>query len=370
MSVECERVGGINLSQGVCDMPTPEPVCHGAISAIQGGQNSYTRHDGVAELRQAIAAKMHAFNKIEADPETEVVVSAGSTGAFYCACMALLNPGDEIVIFEPYYGYHIQTILAVDAVPVYVKMSPPDWSYRIEDVQAAISPKTKGIMINTPANPSGKVFSERELTELLQLAEKHDLFVFTDEIYEYITYDGLKHISPGSLPGAKDRVVTISGFSKTFSITGWRIGYSVCRPDWAQMIGYMSDLVYVCAPSALQFGAATGLLRLSRSYYEELCGSLLKKRDQICSALSAARLTPYKPAGAYYVLADISRVPGNSSKERAMRLLADTSVACVPGEAFFDRSEDGDSLARFCYAKPDNALDEACARLHSWNGRK
>lgn len=362
MSIECEKVGGINLAQGVCDTEVPLPVRRGAQRAIDAGVNSYTRYDGLKELREAIAAKMRAYNGIDADPETEITVSAGSTGAFYCACLALLNPGDEVILFEPYYGYHLNTILAVEAVPTYVTMHPPDWSFDPEDLERVATERTKGIVVNTPANPSGKVFSRDELVAILEFARRHDLFVFTDEIYEYFLYDGRTHISPGSLPGAWERTITISGFSKTYSITGWRIGYSVCQSRWAQMIGYMNDLIYVCAPAPLQCGAASGIRELTPEFYTELAREYTSKRDRICEALDKAGLTPYVPQGAYYVLADASRLPGSNSKDRAMHLLEAVGVASVPGEAFFHGSE-GDTLLRFCFAKNDAELDEACRRI-------
>ena len=367
MSVECEAVGGINLSQGVCDMPTPPAVRAGAIQAIRSSRNSYSRHDGVAELRKAIARKLKSFNGLSYDPETEIVVSGGSTGAFYSACLALLNPGDEVIVFEPYYGYHIQTLLAVEAVPVYVRMKPPRWDCDAAEVLRACTPRTKAILINTPANPTGKVFRREELQDLVAIARKKDLFIFTDEIYEHITYDGKEHISPAALPGAWERTITISGFSKTFSITGWRLGYAASDAKWARLIGFMSDLVYVCPPTPLQYGAAQGLTQLGESYYDGLRESLRKMRDELCSALRACGLTPYIPEGAYYVLADISRIPGRTGKERAMRLLERTKVACVPGEAFFSRPKDGYDLARFCYAKTSRELARACAALKNWN---
>lgn len=369
MSVECDKVCGINLSQGVCDMPVPVPVKRAAQRAIDAGLNTYTRHDGIEELRRAIAAKLRSHNDIKADPETEIVVSAGATGAFYCACLALLNPGDEVIIFEPYYGYHVITLRAVEAKPVYVKLRPPNWDFSLAELEKAVTKRTKGIMINTPCNPSGKVFTREELKALAKFAVRHDLIVFTDEIYEYMLYDGRKHISPGSLPELKSRVVTISGFSKMFSVTGWRLGYSACRADWAKMIGYMNDMVYVCAPSPLQAGAAAGLRKLGRAFYREMEEDLTLKRDLICAALEKAGLPPYKPQGAYYVLADVSRLPGKTSKDKAMRLLRSTGVACVPGEAFYDRPEDGDNIARFCYAKPLASLKEACRRLAA-HGKK
>lgn len=362
MSIECEKVGGINLAQGVCDTEAPLPVRCGAQVAIDKGVNSYTRFDGLAELRKAIARKMQEYNGIAADPETEITVSAGSTGAFYCACLALLDAGDEVIVFEPYYGYHVNTLEAVGAVPSYVTMHAPDWTFSREEVERVITPRTKGIMVNTPANPSGKVFTLAELGWIADIASRHDLFIFTDEIYEYFLYDGRKHISPGSLPGMTKRAVTISGFSKTFSITGWRIGYSVSDGRWAHMIGYMNDLVYVCAPAPLQYGVATGIGELKAIFYRELAAEYARKRDRICSALRRAGCPPSVPQGAYYVLADVSRLPGGSSKEKAMYLLSRTGVASVPGQAFFHGSG-GENLLRFCFAKNGAELEEACQRI-------
>jgi aminotransferase len=334
MTIECEKVHGINLAQGVCDIGVPEPVADGARDAIYGGINSYTRYDGLAGLRQAIALKMKNFNGIVADPETEVTVSAGSTGALYCAAMALLDEGDEVILFEPYYGYHVNTFLAVGVKPVYVKMRCPGWTFTPEDLEKAVTPRTKGIMVCTPSNPCGKVFSENEIRWIADFAVKHDIFVFTDEIYEYFTYDGRKHISPGSLSEIAGRTITISGYSKTFSITGWRIGYSVAKKQWADMTGYINDLIYVCAPAPLQSGVAAGIRELDASYYRQLCAEFEAKRNMLCDALARAGFTPDVPQGSYYILANVSRLPGQTSKERAMHLLRKTGVAGVPGEAF------------------------------------
>lgn len=362
MHIECEKVHGINLSQGVCDTEVPLPVRVGAHKAIEAGINSYTRYDGRAELREAIAKKMKEYNGITADPESEIIVSAGSTGSFYCACLALLDPSDEVIVFEPYYGYHISTLLAGGARPAYIRLQPPDWTFSKMDLERAITPKTRSILINTPANPSGKVFGRTELEWIADAAIRHDLFVFTDEIYEYFLYDGRRHISPGSFPGLGDRTITISGFSKTFSITGWRIGYSVSQARWAQMIGYLNDLVYVCAPAPLQMGVANGILELGSEYYLDLCRQYAAKRDKICSALEKAGLAPCVPQGAYYVLADVTGFPGTTSKDKAMRILAQTGVAGVPDNAFFH--EPGErQFVRFCFAKEDPVLDDACRRL-------
>jgi aminotransferase len=362
MSIECDLINGINLSQGVCDLEVPAAVRQGAKEAMDAGINTYTRYDGLVELREAIAHKQRLFTGMEVDPETEIIVSAGTTGAFYCACLALLDPGDEVILFEPYYGYHVSTLVATQAVPVYVRMAPPTWTFSDQDLEKVLSPKTRGIMINTPANPSGKVFSQEDLERLAAFAARHDLFIFTDEIYEHFVYDGREHIPPATLPGMKERTITIAGVSKTFSITGWRVGYSISDAKWTQAIGYFNDLVYVCAPAPLQMGVARGLRQLTTDYYEKLAKEYVNKRDKICAALATAGLLPYQPQGAYYVLADISRIPGASSKEKAMNLLRQSGVACVPGEAFY-HDDAGENLARFCFAKEDAVLDEACRRI-------
>jgi aminotransferase len=362
MSLECERVGGVNLSQGVCDTPVPAEVADGVAEGIAAGFNIYTRHDGIDALRKAIATKAAAYNGLAPDPETEVVVSGGSTGAFYCACLALLDPGDEVILFEPYYGYHLNTLLSVEVKPSFVSMQAPDWTFTEADLERAVSPRTRGLMINTPGNPSGKVFTRAELELIGAFAERHDLFVFTDEIYEHFLYDGRVHVSPATVPSLANRTITISGFSKTFSITGWRIGYAIADARWAKMIGFYNDLVYVCAPAPLQYAVARGLGQLDRTYYQSLATEYAGKRDQICNALNEIGLIPSVPQGAYYVLADASRLPGRTSKDRAMYLLEKTGVASVPGEAFF-QSERGHAFVRFCYAKSDADLDNACERL-------
>lgn len=362
MSIECDKLGGINLAQGLGDLPVPAEVEQGVVEAMKKGINQYTRYDGLPELRQAIASKTERYNNIKVDPETNIVVSAGATGAFYSACLALLNPGDEVIIFEPYYGYHVNTLLAVGAIPRYVRLAPPLWTFNIDELEKIVTPQTKGIMICTPANPCGKVFSHDELEQLADFSIKHDLFVFTDEIYEYITYDGNKHLSPGSLPQIFDRTITISGYSKTYSITGWRIGYCLCQAKWKEMVGYINDLVYVCAPAPLQYGVARGIEEITDGFYQTLSEKYKDKRDRLCDALGAVGLTPYIPQGAYYVLADVSSVPGDTSKDKAVFILKQTGVACVPGSAFFHDGA-GDNLARFCFAKNNETLNEACFKL-------
>ena len=362
MTQACVKAKGLNMAQGVCDTPVPPVVLRAAAQAMEHGKNVYSRFDGLPELRQAIAKKLTQYNGIMADPETDVTVSAGATGAFHCACLGLLNPGDEVVLFEPYYQYHISALLAVEAVPVTVKMRAPDWTFSPAEVERSITPSTKAIIVNSPGNPSGKVFSRQELENIAAIAQQYDLLVFTDEIYEYFLYDGLTHVSLATLPGMADRTITVGGYSKTFSITGWRIGYSVAAAPWAQVIGAMNDLLYVCAPTPLQAGVAVGIQELPDLFYRELARDYQQKRDRFCQALLNAGLTPSVPQGAYYVLADVSRLPGSTGKERAMFLLETIGLAGVPGEAFFS-GPDGRQFIRFSYAKIDSDINDACRRL-------
>jgi aminotransferase len=368
MSIECEKYDGINLSQGVCDLEVPSIVANGAKQAIDDGINSYTRYDGLNELREAIAKRQKVFSGMEIDPEKEIVVSSGATGALFSALLALLSAGDEVIVFEPYYGYHATNLVSTQVVPVYVPMTPPDWTFTREALDKVVTDKTKAILINTPGNPTGKVFSMEELTVISDFACENDLFVFTDEIYEYFVYDDQKHIPPASLPGMRERTIMVSGLSKTYSITGWRIGYCICDARWSTAIGYFSDMLYACAPAPLQMGVARGLMEIGPEFYKNISNDYQKKRDRICSALHTAGLTPFVPQGAYYVLCDISRIPGDSGKEKAMHLLKKSGVASVPGEAFYHDNA-GENLARFCFAKEDSILDEACRRIESFGKR-
>jgi aminotransferase len=362
MSVACDAIGGINLAQGVCDTPVPAPVEAEAIAAIHAGYNIYTRLDGIDRLRNAISAKQQRDYALTYDPETEVLVSSGATGGFHAAVMALINPGDEVLLFEPFYGYHVSTLKSLRINPVLVPLADPDFALDTDALKAAITPRTRAIVINTPANPSGKVFTQAELESIAALAIEHDLFVLTDEIYEYFVYDAARHISPATLPRMRERTIVLSGFSKTFSVTGWRLGYVTADVKWMPAISYFHDLTYVCAPSALQHGAAAGLEQLPPSFYIELAAAHQDKRARILAALHAAGLEPTTPAGAYYVLADATRLPGKNAAEKARKLLAATGVASVAGSAFF-RPGRGDNLLRFCFAKQDHDLNEACERL-------
>jgi aminotransferase len=362
MTVECDRMGGVNLAQGVCDTEVPEVVAEGAIRAIRDGLNIYTRLDGIARLRAAIAAKAERTLGLAVDPEREVLVTNGATGAFYAAAMALLNPGDEVLLFEPFYGYHVNTLKSLRVMPVAVALEAPEWRLDLEAVRAAITPRTRAMLINTPSNPSGKVFTRTELEGLAEIAEEFDLFVFTDEIYEHFIYGGAKHVSPATIPGMRERTILMSGFSKTFSVTGWRVGYLIADAKWVGSIGYFHDLTYVCAPAPLQQGCADGVEKLGAEFYEGLAREHKEKRTMIVEALRAAGMMPQVPDGAYYVLASAGNLPGATAAEKARALLAKTGVASVAGSAFF-RPGGGEDLLRFCFAKRDGDLAEACRRL-------
>ena len=365
MTVECDRIGGVNLAQGVCDTEVPSSVVENAIKAIHDGHNIYTRLDGITPLRQAIARKLAHYNGITVDPDSEVLVTSGATGALYATCLALFDPGDEVVLFEPFYGYHVNTLLSLRIQPKAVAMAMHTWEIDFDALLAAITPRTRAIIVNSPSNPCGKVFTRAELEQIAALAEEHDLFILTDEIYEYFLFDGTEHVSPGSLPGMAERTITISGLSKTFSITGWRIGYLAGDKRWLGSIGYFHDLTYVCAPSPFQYGSSAGLVELTDTFYAEMAAEYQAKRDLLCGALQDAGFTPSIPRGAYYVLADVRSVPGATAKEKARNLLKETGVAAVAGTAFFTGGR-GEDILRFCFAKRDEDLKRACDALRNY----
>ena len=363
MTRECEKVGGINLGQGICDLPTHPLVRDGAIAAIRENKSTYSFPEGTATLRRAIADKVLCVNGIAADPDNDIVVTIGATGAFTATLMALLDPGDAIILFEPYYGYHLNTALLAGLVPQFVTLDLPKFAVDEARLRSAVTPATRAIVVCSPANPSGKMFTLTELETIAKVAREHDLLVITDEIYEYFRYDGRTHVSPATVGGLGDRTVSIMGLSKTFSITGWRLGYAVARAELARPIALVNDVYYVCAPTPLQLGAAAGFAA-PPSYFEELRSSYQNKRDMICEALEAARLSPVVPEGAYYVLADLSRTSFDRSLDAALALLDRAKVASIAGTAFFE-SAVGERFLRFCFAKEDDVLADACARIRA-----
>jgi aminotransferase len=364
MTRECERVGGINLGQGICDLSTPPLVRDGAIEAIRAGKSSYSFAEGIQPLREAIARKLERDNGLAADPKTEIVVTAGSSGAYASALFALLDPGDGILLFEPYYGYHLNTAIVAGLEPQFLSLAPPRFRLEEAALRAALKPNTRAVVVCSPSNPCGRMFDESELRMLAKVAEERDLLVITDEIYEYIRYDGRAHVSPASIGSLRDRTVTIMGLSKTFSITGWRLGYAVAREEMARAIALVHDLFFICAPTPLQHGVAEGF-RAPKSYFEDLQHQFARKREWTCAALAQANLDPIVPEGAYYVLADVSKLGFATARDAAMAILEQTKVATVPGTSFFQGGA-GENLLRVCYAKEDDVLRDACARLSAF----
>jgi aminotransferase len=363
MTRECVRLGGINMGQGICDLPTPPQILSATAEAILADRHStYSKFEGLDALREQVARKSAGFNKTPVDPDSEVIVTIGATGALASVVQALFNPGDEIVVFEPYYGYHVNTLLVGGVTPRFVTLQAPEWSLDRAAIEAAITPRTRAILFSNPTNPSGKVYTRDELKIIGDLCIAHDLLAITDEIYEYIVYDGQEHISLASLPNMRDRTITMSGFSKTFSITGWRLGTITAPAHLAQPIGLINDLFYVCAPTPLQYGVAHGLATIPEQYYRDMSRDYEEKRDFFCEALIKAGLPPVVPTGAYYVLVDVTSLNQPDGLAAAMHILERGGVASVAGSAFYS-SSGGDQLVRFCYAKDWDTLRDAAARL-------
>jgi len=360
-SAICAAMNGVNLSQGVCDQPAPDEVKDAAKQAIDDDHATYTNLRGTIELRQAIAKKMREFNGIECDPETDVAVSVGSAGCFACAVLSTLNAGDECVVFSPFYSYHVNLLTLLDMGVRYVDLKPPDWSYDPAQLESAFTDRTKMILVCTPSNPTGKVFSDAELEHIATLANKHNAWIVTDEIYEYITY-GCEHISVGRFPDVRSRTLTISGASKTYAVTGWRVGYTVGPAEIIERMAVVNDLFYICAPAPLQYGVQAGL-GLPEAYYDQMRADYSAKRDLLVDTLRDIGFTPFVPDGSYYLLASFERGRWPSATAATEAILEKVGVATVPGPAFYRKPADGDNQLRFCYAKQMSDLEEACRRL-------
>jgi aminotransferase len=349
MSILCNEKNGLNMAQGLCDLEVPHPVVEGAKEAIDRGKNVYTSAYGNYKLRVAIAKKQNDFydQGIEVD---NVLVSLGATGAFYATAMSLLNEGDEVILFEPYYGYHVATLESIGCKIKYIRTTPPAYEIDFENLKDQISEDTKAILICNPSNPSGKVYTKEELQKLSEIINQNDLFLFSDEMYEHFIYDGLTFVSALSIESLKERTVVISGFSKIYSITGWRLGYAITQKEIVDAASAFNDLIYVCPPAPLQNGVLKGLNELPRSYYENVAKEHQKKRDKFIKALNDAGLSAEYVKGAYYVLADISKLEGEDDKQKVVNLLERTGIAAVPARAFYQDNK-GINLARFCFSK-------------------
>ncbi|WP_309498085.1 pyridoxal phosphate-dependent aminotransferase [Sulfurovum sp.] len=361
MSILCNEKNGLNMAQGLCDLEVPHPVVQGAKEGIDSGKNTYTSAYGNYKLRAAIAKKQNDFYDQGVGVDN-VLVSLGATGAFYATAMSLLNEGDEVILFEPYYGYHVATLESIGCKIKYIRTTPPAYDVDFDHLKSQISEDTKAILICNPSNPSGKVYTREELVTLSTIINQNDLFLFSDEMYEHFIYDGLEFVSALSIESLKERTVVISGFSKIYSITGWRLGYAITQKEIIDAASAFNDLIYVCPPAPLQNGILKGLNELPKSYYTDVAKEHQIKRDKFIKALNDAGLSAEYVKGAYYVLADISKIEGEDDKAKVVNLLEKTGIAAVPARAFYQDSK-GINLARFCFSKKEEELDIAIERL-------
>ena len=357
---------GINLAQGMPNFPPPRELIEAAHRAIDGDFHQYAITWGTPRLRQAIADKYRKFYGMEIHPDRNVTVCCGSTETMLATLMAVLNPGDEVIIFEPFYENYGPGCIMSQAEPVYVPLEPPDFSFDPDRLRKAVSPRTRAIIFNSPNNPSGKVFSRAELQVIADVCLEHDLLAITDEIYEHIVYDGAQHIPIATLPGMAERTITISGISKSYSVTGWRIGYAVASAELSVGIRRAHDFITVGAPHPLQ-EAAVSALNLPDSYYVYLRESYQARRDLLFGKVEEAGFRAFKPRGAYYILTDVAHwLPEYGcadDHEFAMFLVKKIGVATVPGSSFYSTKDLGRTKIRFCFPKTDDMLIEAGRRL-------
>ena len=352
----------VNLAQGFPDFSAPQLLKDAAKAAIDGDVNQYAITWGAKAFREAIAAKYKKWYGLEYDPEREITVVCGATEGMIASMLALSNPDDEFIVFEPYYENYGPDTLLCEAKRKLVKLHPPDWTFDPKDLRGAFSARTKGVILNSPHNPTGKVFSIRELEVIAGLAMEFDALVFTDEIYEHITYDGSEHIPIASLPGMKDRCVLVNSMSKTYSVTGWRVGWVLAAPDLTDSIRKVHDFLTVGAAAPLQ-QAGIVAMNLDDTYYQRLAGDYQARRDTILEELERAGFRCWRPQGAYYIMADIGKFGFSSDIEMVEHLIRKVGVAAVPGSSFFFDPRDGSQFIRFCFCKRYETLKEAGTRL-------
>ena len=359
----CLQHDGVNLAQGFPDFPAPAALKQAAVRAIEADVNQYAITWGAKRLREALVAKTRAFAGLEWNAETDITVCCGSTECMAATLLALVNPGEEVIVFEPFYENYGPDAILCGATPRFVRLREPDWAFDPGELDAAFSNRTKAIIINTPNNPTGKVFSREELGQIARLCQKWDVVAITDEIYEHIVYDGAEHISMATLDGMRERTVTISGISKTFSVTGWRIGYSLAPAPLTAAIRKVHDFLTVGAPAPLQDAAAEAL-SFSRDYYAQLADTYRQRRDYLVPALEGVGFRPFVPRGAYYVMTDISAFGFDDDVTFARQLVANGGVAAVPGSSFYSDPAAGRQRLRFHFARRPETLTAAVERLH------
>ncbi len=357
----CNQHGGVNLAQGFPDFPAPDELKQAAAEAVRADVNQYAITWGAKKLRDALAVKHERFTGLRFDPETEMTVCCGSTECMVATQMALVDPGEEVVIFEPFYENYGPDAILCGATPRFVRLREPDWSYDPAELEAAFSNRTKAIVINTPNNPTGKVFTRAELEHIAALCRKWDVIAITDEIYEHMVYEG-EHVPLATLEGMRERTVTLSGVSKTYSVTGWRIGWCLAPPALTAAIRKVHDFLTVGAPAPLQEAAAVAL-SLPDTYYQRLAQGYRDKRDYLVPALRSAGFGTFEPRGAYYVMTDISGFGFPDDVTFARHLVASVGVAAVPGSSFYSDPAAGRQRLRFHFARRKETLEAAVTRL-------
>ncbi len=361
--------GAVNLSQGYPDFPAPEEVKQAAKQAIDADINQYAITWGAKNFRDALARKASRSLGWQVDPETEITVCCGSTEAMFAALLSLLNPGDEVVIFEPFYENYGPDCALTGAVPRFVRLKPPDWRFSPDELAAAFNERTRAVILNTPNNPTGKVFTRDEMETIAALCRKWEALAITDEIYEHILYEGSRHISIASLEGMRERTVTISSLSKTYSVTGWRVGWTIACRELTNSIRKVHDFLTVGAAAPLQEAGVTAV-GLPESYYQKLAADYAKRRDCLLSVLEECGFTCFRPLGAYYIMTDISRFGFPDDASFVEYLIQDVGVAAVPGSSFYSDPADGRQQVRFTFCKKEDTLGEAARRLRKLKTRR
>ena len=358
----CQQHDGVNLAQGFPDFPAPDLLKEEARRALAADINQYAITWGAKRLRDALVAKTRRVSGLAYDPETEVTVCCGSTECMAATLLALVNPGEEVIVFEPFYENYGPDAILCGATPRFVRLREPGWEFDPAELERAFGNRTKAIVINTPNNPTGKVFSRAELEQIAALCRKWDVIAVTDEIYEHILYDGAEHVSLAGLEGMRERTVTISGVSKTYSVTGWRVGWCLGAPRLTAAIRKVHDFLTVGAPAPLQEAAAAAM-ELPLGYYQKLADGYRERRDYLVPVLEAAGFRAFSPRGAYYVMTDISGFGFTDDVAFARHLVAEIGVAAVPGSSFFADPEAGRQRLRFHFARRRETLEAAATRL-------
>jgi aminotransferase len=361
------RHGAVNLAQGFPDFGAPPEIKEAACAAINADVNQYSITWGAKALREAIAAKYRRTYQVEVDPEREITVVCGATEGMIAALLSTVNPGDEVIVFEPFYENYAPDVQLCGAVSKTVALRPPDWTFDFEELRRTFSPQTKAIIINTPNNPTGKVFSRTELEFIGGLCREYDTLTVTDEIYEHIIYDGEQHVPTITLPDARARSILVNSMSKTFSVTGWRVGWVIAPPEVTASIRKVHDFLTVGAPAPLQQASAVALAA-GEEYYSRLAGDYSARRANLASLLENAGFRFHMPKGAYYVMTDISGFGFADDLAFAQHMLENVGVIGVPGSSFYADPADGARQMRFCFCKKPETLEAAGERLTRLRG--